>query len=396
MSDLKSRINQLSDSYFTEAVALRRQLHSWPELSFQEEKTSGILAGNLKKAGIEFKSGFVKTGIVAQLRGKNPGRKVVALRADMDALPITEELEVEWKSKRDGIMHACGHDIHMACLMGTAWILKDLIKDLDGTILLIFQPGEELIPGGAKLMLEEGALDDPRPDMVLGLHVQPDIPVGMVGFKPGSYMASNDEVHLKVIGKGRHAALPGDGTDTVFSASQITVDLKRTFQELSVKHPETILSFGKVKADGATNVIPGEVRIEGTFRAMNADWRKEAHDLIRAIAKQTAEKNGVKCLVDIREGYPPLVNDEKLTRVAINYSVDYLGKDMVQELETRMTSEDFAFYSQVFPSCFFRLGVRGKSWPGNLHTSTFFPEESAIKTGMGIMSYLACSLLKSS
>ncbi len=394
MNDLISRIHSLSGSYFDEILETRRHLHRHPELSFHENKTSAFLSEKLEEIGIQYKSGYAKTGIVGIIVGNDPGKKVVALRADMDALPVQEETEVSWKSKNDGVMHACGHDIHMACLLGAAKILNGLRSDFNGTVLLIFQPGEELLPGGARLMMAEGALSQPEPDVVLGMHVQPDIPAGMVGFRSGKYMASNDEIYLQVKGRGGHAALTQEVADTVLIAAHVLIDLQQIVDTEANGSIPTVLSFGKVIAEGATNVIPDVVQLEGTFRTLNEKWRREAHHKIKSIAHTAARRMGGSCTVEIRQGYPALLNDPELTAGSAELARLFLGKENVLDLDVRMTSEDFAFYAREFPSCFYRLGVgRGKN-NAALHTSMFSPDEESVRTGMGLMAFLACSHLK--
>jgi amidohydrolase len=392
---LKTDIQHKAAEYFEEIRNIRRHLHQYPELSFKEHQTSDYIVQRLNDWGIPYRAGWVQTGITAWIKGRNPGKRVVALRADMDALPVSEKNDDPWKSSRDGVMHACGHDVHMACLLGAARILQDLKASFEGTVLLVFQPGEELLPGGARLMMEEGALNDPEPDMVLGLHVQPDIPFGSVGFRPGIYMASNDEVFITVKGRGGHAALPHQVTDTVLIAAHIVVALQQIVSRNADISIPTVLSFGKMLAPGATNVIPDVVEMEGTFRTMDEKWRMEAHRKMRNIACATAESMGAACDIDIRIGYPVLINDPGITRISQELARDYLGSQNVVDLGLRMTSEDFAFYSQRYPSCFFRLGVGkpGLDSVSALHTATFNVHEKAMETGMGMMAWLAFSHL---
>ena len=390
---MKQEIQKKASEYFREVRDFRRHFHKHPELSFHEFETSNFISQRLAEWGIEHRKGLVKTGIVGIIRGRNPGKRVIALRADMDALPILEENNDPWKSTNDGVMHACGHDVHMSCLMGAAKILQNIRDAWEGTIMVIFQPGEELLPGGARLMIEEGALKDPKPDVVLALHVQPDIQTGKVGFRPGIYMASNDEVYMTVRGRGGHAALPHQVTDTVLIASHIVVALQQIVSRNANISIPTVLSFGKMMAQGATNVIPDVVNLEGTFRTMDEKWRMEAHQKMKHIACATAESMGGTCEMDIRTGYPVLVNDPVITRISQELARNYLGTENVHDLELRMTSEDFAFYSQIFPSCFFRLGVGG---PGlkdmsALHTATFRIDEKALEIGMGMLAWLAFS-----
>ncbi len=395
MTITKDHIKKLSDDFFYEIRSVRRHIHQHPELSFQEFETSAFIKTKLKEYNIPFSDGYVKTGIIGKIEGKNPDKRVIALRADIDALPVTEQNEIEYKSKNEGVMHACGHDVHIASLIGTAKILNSLKDQFEGTILLIFQPAEEKLPGGAKLMMEEGALSDPKPHMVIGQHVMPGMKVGKVGFRPGMYMASADEIYLTVKGKGGHAAMPDQITDTVLIASHIIVALQQISSRQAQASVPTVLSFGKVEANGATNVIPPEVKIEGTFRTMDEKWRKKAHERIRKISSSIAEGMGGKCDARIEIGYPFLVNHEDITAKAISYAKDFLGSDNIEALDLRMTGEDFAYYSQVFPSTFYRLGISDKdnSFDSPLHSPSFNIDENALKTGMSTMAWIAISFL---
>jgi len=392
--DIQEKIKALAENYHQEIIQIRRYLHQHPELSFEEFETSKYIVQQLDKIGIEYKTGFVKTGIVGHIYGKNPTKKVVALRADMDALPIIEENDVPYKSTNNA-MHACGHDVHTASLIGTAKILNELKEEFEGTIKLIFQPGEELIPGGAILMMQEGALDNPEPDIVIGQHTYPGLPAGKIGMKPGNYMASSDEIYLTVKGKGGHAAIPEDVIDTVLMASKIIVRLKEQISTRNYTTTPTILSFGKVIANGATNVIPNEVKIEGTFRTFHEGWRKEAHSKIINIAQSIAKDMGGSCEVLIKNGYPYLKNDEEFTEKVMLIGNDYLGEKNVKKLKQRLTSEDFAYYSHKYPSVFYRLGISNcdQGITSQLHSSTFNIDEEALKTGMGFMAFLAIKLL---
>jgi len=398
--NLSEKIKQLADSYSDEIIEIRRHLHKNPELSFREFNTSAYITSKLEEYGIPCKGKYVKTGIVGTIEGKKEAggkRKVIALRADMDALPITEENDVEYRSVNKGVMHACGHDAHSASLLGAAKILKELENEFCGVIKLIFQPGEELLPGGARQMLEEGALEYHAPDVFLAQHVYPALRSGSVGFKKGIYMASSDEIYITVTGKGGHAAMPEKLTDTVLIASHIIIALQQIVSRQSSSFVPTILSFGKIIGDGATNVIPNKVTIEGTFRTMDEEWRKKAHKSITDIAKETAKSMGAECRVDIVKGYPLLINDNVVTEKATSLSREYLGENNVHKLDLRMTCEDFAFFSQKYPSVYYRLGT-GSDISGNyseLHTSTFNIEEDSLVTGMGLLAWLAISFATS-
>lgn len=397
MQDIKSIIKQKASSYKQEVIAIRRHLHQYPELSFQEFETSKYVCEKLDEYGIEYKSGYVKTGIVGLIEGNNPDSKIIALRADLDALPITEENKVDYKSKNEGVMHACGHDVHTSSLLGVAKILNELKTEFEGTVKLIFQPGEEKLPGGASLMIEEGVLENPKPNAVIGQHVYPQLEAGKVGFKSGMYMASTDELHVTVHGKGGHAALPHLIVDPILISAHIITGLQQIVSRNSHPTVPTVLSFGKVQANGATNIIPDKVELEGTFRAMNEKWRTDAHIKMKKMAEQIAEGMGGSCEFNILKGYPFLVNDEELTNNAKQYAKEYLGEENVVDLELRMTAEDFAYYSQKAPSCFYRLGVKNdeNTTVTGLHTSTFNIDEGAIETSIGLMSWLTiCELNK--
>lgn len=391
MTDLKIKIQNYTNLISSEIKQIRAHLHSHPELSFQEFETSKFIQAKLEEIGIPFTMGYAKTGIVGRIDGRNPGKKVIALRSDMDALPIKENSDNKYCSVNNGVMHACGHDMHMASLLGAAKILKEFNQEWEGSILLIFQPGEELLPGGARLMMEEGALN-PEPEWILGQHVLPDMPVGTVGFRSGMYMASGDEIYLTVKGKGGHAAMPHKCTDTVLVASHIIVALQQIVSRHCDARIPTVLSFGKMVANGATNIIPSEVQIEGTFRTMNEEWRAKAKQLIADIAKSTAKGMGAECEVDIRHGYPFLVNHEDYTHLAKTKAVELLGDSRVENMDIRMTTEDFGFYSQKYPATFYRFGVQSKK-NGALHTSEFEADEDALDTSMSLMAWLAISFL---
>jgi len=391
--DLKEKITYLTNRYYDEIVQIRRYIHMNPELSYYENETSAFVEKMLREYGINYKKGFVNTGIIAWLRGEKPG-PVIGLRAELDALPITENNQVSYKSKRDGIMHACGHDAHLAMLLGTLKILKELKKDLPGTVLFIFQPAEELVPGGAKLMIEDGALDEIKPDLILAQHVYPELEAGKVGYKAGKYMASSDEIYITIQGKGGHAAIPEKRDDTILAAAKLLILLHEEINNPLPEKPPTILAFGKIDGAGATNVIPSEVKIAGTFRTFDENWRKAAHREMKKIVAEFKKNENIGVKLNIKRGYPVLRNDLKITKSAIRLSGAFLGKKNVVSLEPRMTSEDFAYYSHSYPVCFFRLGTGIVGKESALHTSDFNIDENALATGMGNLSWLACSLLE--
>ena len=395
MNDLKDKIKSLSREFLEEVIAVRRHLHRNPELSFKEEKTASFICARLDEYGISYKDKIAKTGIIGIIEGKAPG-KTVALRADMDALPITEKNETPYRSENEGVMHACGHDAHMASLLGAAKILKSLSQEFSGSIKLIFQPSEESYPGGAKVMIEEGALENPVPEAIIGQHVFPELDSGKIGMRSGRYMASTDEVFITVKGKGGHAAIPDQVVDPVLIASHIVVALQQIVSRKSKPVMPTVISFGRICGDGKNNIIPDEVKLEGIIRTFDEDWRGEIKKQIEKIACGIAESMGGSCDIFVDQGYPAVVNDEELTQRSWNNAIEYLGADRVEELEMRMTAEDFSYFAQVVPGCFYRLGTRNEQMgiSSNLHAATFDIDESSLETGMGMMAWLAICELK--
>ena len=388
---MKEKIKQLVADNASEILDIRRYLHANPELSFKEYETSKFVTSQLDKWGVSYKSGFVETGIVAHIEGKNPSSKVIALRGDMDALPIIEANNVPYKSKNEGVMHACGHDVHTSCVMGVAKTLHSLRDEFEGTVKIIFQPGEERLPGGASLMIKEGALENPKASSIVGQHVLPELAVGKVGFRSGMYMASADEVHFTVTGKGGHAALPHYLIDPVLITSHIIVALQQLVSRRTKPGVPCVLSFGSVHANGSTNVIPNEVHVQGTFRTMDEHWRKEAHIIMKKMAEEMASSMGATCDFRVDVGYPFVYNDDVVTEFARGAAKDYLGEENVVELDMRMTGEDFSFYTQHMPGCFYRLGVGNvaKGLTSGLHTPTFNVDEKCLEVGTGLMAYIA-------
>ena len=390
-------VKKLAAQYAEDTVNIRRHIHANPELSFKEFETAKYVAAELRKLGIEPKEGVAGTGLTALIEGRNPASKTVALRADMDALPITEQNDVSYKSKNIGVMHACGHDVHTSCLLGAARILVQLKNQFEGTIKLVFQPGEEKNPGGASLMIKDGALENPRPNNMFGQHVMPYIPTGKVGFREGQYMASADEIYLTVKGKGGHAALPDKVIDPILIASHIIVALQQVVSRNADPKKPTVLSFGQIEGGHAQNIIPDEVKIGGTFRALDEEWRFEAHKKIRSIAEGLAEAMGGSCDVLIDVGYPYLTNDPTTTQLARAAATAYLGAENIVDLDLWMGAEDFAYYSHEVPSCFYRLGT-GNSEKGTtlgVHTPKFNIDEDAIELGIGLMAWIALNQLAS-
>ena len=393
---MKDQIKALADKHFDNIVKIRKYLHANPELSFKEYETSKYIQQFLTENNIEFQAGFVKTGIVAHIKGKNPGKKTIALRADIDALPIHETNDVDYKSTKEGVMHACGHDVHMSSVLGACKILNELKDQFEGTIKIVFQPGEEVLPGGASLMLKENALKNPDAELIIGQHVYPQLEAGHVGFRKGMYMASADEIYVTVKGKGGHGALPHACVDTILLASHIVVALQQIVSRNAKPTTPTVLTFGKIEGYGATNIIPDEVKITGTFRTFDEEWRADAKIKMKKMAESIAEGMGGSCDFDIHDGFPYLTNDEETTQKSWDAANEYLGKEKVHALDLRMTSEDFAYYSQVMPSCFYRLGTANTKEGINsgLHTSTFDVDNESLRTSIGLMSYIAIEMLK--
>lgn len=393
---LKDKIKSLAKAYKEEVIANRRHLHANPELSFQEYNTSKFVQEKLREIGITNIESKADTGWAALIEGKNPSKRVIALRADMDALPIIEANEVSYKSQNPGVMHACGHDAHTASLLGAAKILHAVKDDFEGTIKLIFQPGEEVAPGGASLMIADKVLENPRPNGIIGQHVMPFIEVGKVGFRPGIYMASADEIYVTVKGKGGHAAMPETLIDPVLIASHMIVALQQVVSRAASPKIPSVLSFGRVEALGATNVIPNEVKIQGTFRTLDEPWRAKAHEKMLSIAKGIVEGMGGEVDFEIKKGYPFLKNDPELTHRSHQAAIAYLGEENVLDLDIWMAAEDFAFYSQEVEGCFYRLGTRNeaKGITSGVHTPTFDIDEDALEIGSGLMAFLAVSELE--
>lgn len=388
-------IKELALQMKEEITGYRRYFHQFPELSFEEHRTSEFIKSLLEKWGVEYRHGYAGTGLVASLKGELPGEKVIALRAEMDALPITEQTGLDYQSNQPGVMHACGHDMHLASMLGTIRIMQENTSRFGGTVVFIFQPGEEKIPGGASLMIKEGALQDPKPGIIVGQHVSPEIEAGKIGIKPGKFMASGDEIYIEVKGRGGHAALPDKITDTVRIAAKIIVELKDYIDRLNERDNPVLLSFGKVLADGATNVVPDRVWVEGTFRTMDEKLRKNAHREMGNIAEDVAGQFGGTCNFNIQQGYPALVNDNGSTSNVTSWLKEFNGKDNILKLGTRMTAEDFAYYGSVAPIVFYRLGVgfpdRDEAF--SLHSSGFIPNEEALSIGAGTMAWVALSYL---
>jgi hippurate hydrolase len=390
---MKEIIKNLAEKYGDEFIEIRRHLHAHPELSYQEFETSSFVQKKLSGWGIENKV-MAQTGVIGLIKGLNPDRRIIALRADIDALPITEANDISYKSKNEGVMHACGHDVHTSCLLGAAKILNELKNEWEGTIKLIFQPGEEKNPGGASLLFKEGVLENPKPQAIFGLHVHPNLEVGKFSFRGGMVMASADELYITVRSKGGHAAAPQNTNDTVLAAAQLIINLQQVISRMNDPFNPSVLSITSIQGGNTTNVIPTEVKLMGTFRAMNEEWRFKAHDLIRNICQKTGELSGTNITAEIDVGYPFVLNDKALNGKAKALAEAFAGKENISETEMRMGAEDFAYYSHIIPACFYRLGVGNieKKITSGVHTPTFNVDEEAIKNGMGMMAWLAVSI----
>jgi len=394
-----SEIKLLSKEIFNEIISVRRHIHKHPELSFKEYKTSEFICSILDKHKITYTKNIVETGIIAIIEGNNPTTKTILLRADLDALPIEEENNADYKSINLGIMHACGHDVHSASVLGTAMILNKLKTTFNGTIKIMFQPGEEVLPGGASLMIEAGVLQNPRVDLAIAQHVFPSMEVGKVGFRSGMYMASTDELHITINGKGGHAAMPAEYINPLNAASAIIQEIEKEFpfyfdedgvSKNSHNHIPTVVAFGKIEGKGATNIIPASVYMGGTFRTMDETWRAEVKEKIKSIILSVCEKHKATADINIEKGYPFLVNDIELTARCKALAIDYLGKENVEDLPLRMTAEDFSYITQKVPSCFYRLGTgnKQKGITNGVHTSTFDIDEKALEISTGLMAWM--------
>lgn len=390
---LKEKIQQLASQYKNEFIQIRRHLHAHPELSYEEFETSKFVQSKLKEWNIPFEIKAI-TGVVGIIEGKNPSSRVIALRADMDALPIEEENDMDYRSQNAGVMHACGHDVHTTCLLGAAKILQETKEEWAGTVKLIFQPGEERNPGGASLMIKDGVLGNPAPQGIIGLHVHPGLDRGKLSFRSGKVMASADEIFITIKGEGGHAAAPQLTVDTILVASQLVVDLQQIISRNKSPFSPSVLSICAFNGGHTTNVIPSEVRLKGTFRAMDETWRYKAHELIRnhIDGMKTATGAEIDLLIDV--GYPSVDNNDALTQNAWGLAKELIGEANVSETELRMGAEDFGYYTQKIPGCFFRLGVRDEAHDiiHNVHTPRFNVDENAIEIGMSTMAWLGANV----
>jgi amidohydrolase len=397
-SELIEIIKAASNRLFPSMVEIRRDLHQHPELSFDEKRTSSQIRHFLNRHGIPYSEGWAGHGIVAIIKGDHPG-PMVMLRADMDALPILEKNNVDYKSVHDGLMHACGHDVHTTSLLGVAAVINENKKNLHGEVRMIFQPGEEKLPGGASIMIREGLFEPDKPQWMLGQHVFPQLQAGHIGFRSGVYMASADEVYITIKGKGGHAATPHLCIDPIVISARLITALQEVISRNIDPLTPGVFTIGRIYSDGgATNVIPETVFLEGTLRSVNEPWRYKAHDLIRNHVKHITEASGATGETRILIGYPSLENNEEITSMCRQSAIAFLGEERVHELPQRMTSEDFAFYSQQVPATFYRLGT---GWPDEernfpVHSNQFDINENALETGIGLMSYIVLSNLSGS
>ena len=389
---LKEKIKELAKKNAPEFIEVRHHLHSHPELSFKEFETSAFVQQKLQDWGIPFDV-KATTGVVGLIKGNDPGKRIIALRADMDALPIVEENNVDYRSQNNGVMHACGHDVHTTCLLGAAKILNELKDEWEGTVKLIFQPGEEKNPGGASLLIKEGVLEDPKPSGIFALHVHPGLEVGRLSFRGGMIMASADEIYITIKGKGGHAAAPQYTADTILIASHLIISLQQIVSRNNSPFNPSVLSITSFQGGNTTNVIPSEVKLMGTFRAMNEDWRFKAHELIKKQTIELVHAMGAEADITIDVGYPFVLNDESLNDAARKKGEEYVGEEKVDTTELRMGAEDFSFYSHQIPGCFFRLGAGNveKGISSGVHTPTFNIDERAIEIGMGMMAWLGAT-----
>lgn len=377
-------------------IQTRNHLHSYPELSFEEHNTSKFITQQLLSIGINTVQNIGNTGIVALITGKNPNQKCVALRADIDALPIQEENEVHYKSKNAGIMHACGHDVHTTCLLGAARLLYENRDKFEGTIKLIFQPGEEKSPGGASILIKEGVLENPKVECIAGLHVAPDLKVGTAGFKPGPYMASADEIHLTIKGKSGHAAMPHLAVDVITASASFITQIQTLLQRKKNPLQPFVLSFGKIQGGETTNVIPESVHILGTFRTFDEAWRASVKTHIETVCADVCQQYGATFELQIPPGYPCLINEPQLTTMVQKSAETLLGNENVIDLPARMSSEDFSFYAQSIPATFFRLGTQNDSeaTAHSVHSSRFDIAPEALKIGTLLMANAGLAMLQ--
>ncbi len=391
LMEIKNKIKQKAQQHFDDVVAIRRHLHQNPELSKQEKETSVYICSILDTIkGVEYTSNVGGYGVYGFIKGKSSSNKTIALRADIDALPIKETTNLPFASLKEGVMHACGHDVHTAILLETIKILSELRDEFEGQVMFIFQPSEEHYPGGAITMINDGIFKDITPEAIFALHTTPEIESGKIGIKEGKYMASTDEIYIEVRGKGGHGATPDLNIDPIVAASHIVSALQTLVSRNANPTLPTTFSVGTFLAEGRTNIIPSKAYLECIIRTFDNDWRKQAHKLIHRISENTAKAFGATADVFIDHGYPYLYNNPKLTKQTRTLSQEYLGEENVLDIDMRMTAEDFAYFAQKIPACYLRLGTKKENCEiTNLHTSNFDIDEKSMQDAIGLMTYLA-------
>lgn len=396
MKEINQIVVDAATENFDQILDIRRHIHMHPELSFEEKETSKFVSSKLKSMGLEVQEGIGGFGLTALIKGTKEG-PCLGLRADMDALPIQEANAVPYASKVKGVMHACGHDVHTASLIGTAMILNALKAHIAGSVKLIFQPGEEKIPGGASLMIKDGILEDPKVDFMLGQHVFPEMDAGCFGVCPGPYMASADEVYIRIKGKGGHGAMPHKCIDPIVLSAQIISAIQSLVSRNTNPLEPLVITMGKINSlGGATNIIPDEVSLEGTIRTLNEEVRSDIHTQLKDLLEGYERGSGATIELEIRKGYPSLTNDSAISNRVLEIGQQFKGVDKFKLIPKRMTAEDFAYFSNAVPSCFYRMGVRNeaKGIVSGVHTNTFDIDEEALKHSSAMMAFLAISLLK--
>ena len=394
--EIKNTIKQKAQQHFEGVVAIRRHLHQYPELSKQEKETSEYICSILDTIeGVEYQSNVGGYGVYGFIKGKSTSNNTIALRADMDALPIKESTNLPFASSKEGVMHACGHDVHTAILLGAIKILSELRDEFDGQVMFIFQPSEEHYPGGAITMLNDGIFKNVTPKAIFALHTTPEIEAGKIGIKEGKYMASTDEIYIEVRGKGGHGATPDLNIDPIVAASHIVTALQTLVSRNANPTLPTTFSVGTFLAEGRTNIIPSKAYLECIIRTFDDEWRKQAHKLIHRISENTAKAFGATADVFIDHGYPYLYNNPTLTKQTRTLAQEYLGMENVLDIDMRMTAEDFAYFAKKVPACYFRLGTKKANCEiTNLHTSNFDVDEKSMQDAIGLMAYFAIKNLK--
>jgi amidohydrolase len=403
-SPLAAQVDALAAEILPQVVAWRRDFHQHPELGNRERRTAGIIAEELRKMGYRVTTGVAHTGVVGVLEGAQPG-PVVALRADMDALPVTEQVDVPfkstatamWNGRTVGVMHACGHDNHMAIALGAAAILAKLRDRLPGSVKMIFQPAEEGPPageeGGAELMVKEGVLENPRVDAIFGLHVFPR-PVGVIEYRAGPLMASADSFTMRITGRQTHGAIPWGGVDPIVVGAQIVMGLQTIVsRHVDITQAPAVVTVGAFNGGNRSNIVPETVELQGTIRAFSEEVRRDIHRRVREIATKYAEAAGATVEIALGIGYPVTINDPELTERMVPTLRRMAGDGNVRVAALTGTAEDFAFYQQRVPGMFFFLGVTPpgvdpKTAPQN-HSPLFFADESALPLGVRAMAHLA-------